>query len=183
MSTGRIGTGFRANIDRLYKFCPLCAGQFIRKQVADKESDRLVCGACGFVFYLDPRLVVCTIARTDNGIVLQQRSCGPSKGLWALPGGFVDRGETLEDAARREFLEETGLRSKVSSLVGTYSYPGQANIIIVFDSEVIGGECKPCHESLTVQEFKIKDIPWENLAFETTNKALRDYLEKHVTES
>ncbi len=182
MSTGLTGTGYRANIDRMYKFCPLCSGKFIRKQMVDKELDHLVCGACEFIFYLDPRLVVCTIARTGDGIVLQQRSCGPSKGLWALPGGFVDRGETLEDAARREFLEETGLQSTVASLVGTYSYPGQANIIIVFESEVIGGEFKPCHESLTVQEFKTKDIPWDNLAFETTQKALIDYLKKDVTD-
>lgn len=160
-----------------YKFCPLCTKPFVKKRLIENEPERLVCNGCGFVFYLDPKLVACTIAETDHGIVLQRRNKQPQKGYWVLPGGFVDRGETLEEAAVREFREETGLDSKVVKLLGNYSYPGEANIIIVYQSMVLGGRIRPCHESMSIDEFKKNQIPWDYLAFETTRRALRKYVE------
>lgn len=169
----------RKNIETRYRFCPLCGGRFIRRQVVQDEPKRLVCTSCGFVFYIDPKIVACTIAQTDKGIVLQQRTRGPAKHLWALPGGYVDRGETLEETARREFLEETGLTSKVKALVGTYSYPGEANIVIVFSSEVTGGQIRSNDESMDIKEFDIDNIPWEQLAYETTKRALETYMKEN----
>ncbi len=167
------------NKDVVYKYCPLCAGGFQEKQIAKNEPKRLVCPQCDFIFYLDPKLVACTIAETDKRIVLQQRNHGPQKGLWALPGGFVDRGETLEEAAVREFREETGLASEIISLLGTYSYPGEANIIMVYQSRVIGGTIRSCHESMSINAFGLNNIPWDRLAFETTRRALRKYADSH----
>lgn len=161
----------------LYRYCPLCSNEFIKKKLIPNEPERLVCKACGFIFYIDPKLVACTIAQTGKGIVLQRRNKHPKKGYWVLPGGFVDRGETLEQAAVREFYEETGLTSSINGLLGNYSYPGEANIIIVYRSEVTGGSIRPCHESLSIDEFKIDEIPWEFLAFETTRRALKKYVE------
>lgn len=161
----------------VYKFCPLCGGGFIKKKIVQNQPERLVCKACEFIFYLDPKLVACTIAETSNGIVLQRRKKEPKKGCWVLPGGFVDRGETLEEAAMREFFEETGLYSKINCLFGTYSYPGEANIIIVYQSDITGGTIRPCHESMSIDEFKKDSIPWDRLAFDTTKKALRKYVE------
>jgi ADP-ribose pyrophosphatase YjhB (NUDIX family) len=162
----------------LYRFCPLCGGDFEKKRLVCDEPERLVCKACEFVFYLDPKLVACTIAETGNGIVLQQRNKSPKKGQWVLPGGFVDRGETLESAAKREFFEETGLQVKINCLLGTYSYPGEANIIIVYQGEITGGTIRACHESMAIDEFKKSRIPWDQLAFDTTKKALKKYMEQ-----
>ncbi len=163
------------NKDVAYKFCPLCAGVFQEKQIVKNEPKRLVCSQCDFIFYLDPKLVACTIAETEKGIVLQQRNQAPKKGEWVLPGGFVDRGETLEAAAVREFREETGLESEIISLFGNYSYPGEANIIIVYQSRVTGGTICPCHESMSIDEFRVNEIPWDRLGFETTRRALKKY--------
>ena len=170
----------RSNIDKEYKFCLLCGGRFERKQVVDEEPERLVCRACGFVFYLDPRLVVCCIVETAEGIVLQQRNHGPAKGKWALPGGFVDRGETLEAAAQREFLEETGLHVEINSMVGTWSYPGEANIIIVFSAASVNGHIRKNSESIEVKAFHPQKVPWDRLAYDTTRNALRIYLDNSV---
>ncbi len=161
-----------------YKFCPLCGGDFVKKRLVHDEPERLVCKVCEFIFYLDPKLVACTIAETNNGIVLQQRNKSPKKGQWVLPGGFVDRGETLESAAKREFFEETGLHVKINCLLGTYSYPGEANIIIVYQGEITGGTIRACHESMAIDEFKKSRIPWDQLAFDTTKKALKKYMER-----
>lgn len=165
------------NKKSIYKFCPLCRGDFIKKQLIQNEPERLVCKACKFIFYLDPKLVACTIAETSKGIVLQRRNKEPKKGHWVLPGGFVDRGETLEEAAKREFFEETGLHSKINCLLGTYSYPGEANIIIVYKSDITGGTIRACHESMSIDEFKKNEIPWDQLAFDTTKKALKKYID------
>ncbi|THB78234.1 MAG: NUDIX domain-containing protein [Desulfobacteraceae bacterium] len=161
-----------------YKFCPVCGTPFIKRRLISHEPERLVCPSCDFILYLDPKLVACTIARTKNGIVLQQRNKSPKRGYWVLPGGFVDRGETLEQAAIREFYEETGLHTRIDSLIGTYSYPGQANIIIVFNSRITGGILRPCHESMSVAEFAVNRIPWDDLAFDTTKNALQTYVKK-----
>ncbi len=166
------------NKKNIYKFCPLCGGRFEKKRLVQNEPERLVCSSCEFVFYLDPKLVACTIAETSNGIVLQQRNKEPKAGQWVLPGGFVDRGETLQEAAKREFFEETGLHTRIHSLLGNYSYPGEANIIIVYKSEITGGTIRPCHESMAIGEFKKEEIPWDQLAFDTTKKALKKYIEE-----
>ncbi len=163
----------------LYKFCPACGGAFVKKRLIHHEPARLVCKTCEFIFYLDPKLVACTIAETDNGVVLQRRNKHPKKGHWVLPGGFVDRGETLEEAAKREFFEETGLHTQIKCLLGNYSYPGEANIIIVYLSEITGGTMRPCHESMSIDEFKRDKIPWDLLAFDTTRNALKKYVEEN----
>lgn len=150
------------NKKSIYKFCPVCRGDFIKKQLIQNEPERLVCKACKFIFYLDPKLVACTIAETSKGIVLQRRNKEPKKGHWVLPGGFVDRGETLEEAAKREFFEETGLHSKINCLLGTYSYPGEANIIIVYKSDITGGTIEPAMNQCQLMNLKKMKYPGIN---------------------
>ncbi len=72
-----------------------------------------------------------------------------------------------------------GLVSTIDCLLGNYSYPGEANIIIVYQSHITGGIIRPCHESMSIDEFKPEDIPWDRLAFDTTRKALKKYIEKN----
>ncbi len=161
--------------EKIYRFCPICGGPFEKKIITADEPKRLVCKKCNFVFYLDPKVVACTIAETDKGVVLQKRMKNPGRGKWVLPGGFVDRGETLEDAAVREFFEETGLHVHINHLIGVYSYPGEVNIMAVYQGDVTGGIITPCHESMDIGEFLKSHLPWDQLAFETTRKALVKY--------
>src|ERR671933_3066761 len=119
-----------------YTFCPRCAGRLEGRTIKEGAPERLVCGECGFVFYLGPKLVAGAIFELDGGIVLVQRDIEPGYGKWTFPGGFVERGEVAEDAAEREVLEETGLRVRVSGIVGLYSYAGQIPAIAVFRADV-----------------------------------------------
>jgi ADP-ribose pyrophosphatase YjhB (NUDIX family) len=105
-----------------------------------------------------------------------QRDIEPGYGKWTFPGGFVERGEKVEAAAEREVLEETGLKVRVSSIVGLYTYEGQVPAIVVFAAMVTGGEAEPLDETMDVRIFPKDGLPWAELAFPSTGHALRDYL-------
>ena len=141
------------------------------------DPERLVCRACGFVFYLDPKVAVGTIIRTeDDRIVLVRRAIEPGYGLWVFPGGYVDRGETVTAAALRETREEAGLDVRLDGLVNIYSYPGRPIIIIVYTASILGGELRIDEESLEARLFTPADIPWTDLAFVSTRDALKDFM-------
>jgi ADP-ribose pyrophosphatase YjhB (NUDIX family)/ribosomal protein S27AE len=159
-----------------YEFCPRCAGRFESRRLKEGDPERLVCGACGFVFYLGPKLVAGAIVELDGGMVLIQRAIEPGYGLWTFPGGFVERGEVAEAAAARETLEETGLEIEVTGIVGLYTYEDQAPAIAVFAARVTGGEPVPLDETLDVRAFPREGLPWSEMAFPSTEHALKDYL-------
>jgi len=161
-----------------YRFCPRCAGRLKSRVIKEGEPERLVCGACGFVLYLGPKLVAGAIIEFEGGMVLIRRAIEPGYGKWTFPGGFVERGEVAEAAAEREALEEAGLEIEVTGIVGLYSYEDQIPAIAVFAARRIGGEPAPLDETLAVRSFPRDGLPWSALAFPSTEQALKDYLRK-----
>ena len=165
-------------IDSAYRFCPRCAGTLAPKVIKDSEPPRLVCAACGFVFYLDPKVAACTICMVDGGIVLLKRSIEPRSGSWVFPGGFVDRGETVTAAAVRETLEESCLRVGLTGILDVYSFAGSEIVVVVYAAEVVGGTLAAGDECSEAHAFPPESIPWGELAFESTRAALRDYIRR-----
>lgn len=160
-----------------YRFCPRCGGPLEMRLLKATEPARHVCNQCGFVFYLDPKVAVGTIIRAESGrLVLVRRAIEPGYGKWVFPGGYVDRGESLFDAAIREAHEESGLHVALDGLVNVYSYPGTALVIVVYAARAIGGHLTIDDESLESAEFATEAIPWSELAFRSTREGLRDYL-------
>jgi ADP-ribose pyrophosphatase YjhB (NUDIX family) len=160
-----------------YRFCPRCGQALERRLLKAGEPERLVCTGCAFVFYLDPKIAVGTIIRTSgNRIVLVRRAIEPGYGKWVFPGGYVDRGEPLQIAALREAREECGLDVRLDGLVNIYSYPGRVPVIVVYAATAIAGTLAIDDEGLEVSEVEPAAIPWDNLAFRSTQEALRDYL-------
>jgi ADP-ribose pyrophosphatase YjhB (NUDIX family) len=90
----------------------------------------------------------------------------------------VDRGETVADAAVRETLEEVNLRVSLTGILDAYSYPGSQVVVIVYAAEVVGGRPETGDECLEVRAFAPEEIPWDDLAFESTRDALRDYVRR-----
>jgi len=160
----------------VYRFCPQCGGKLASRSLRAGDPSRLVCEACDFIFYLDPKVATGVIVPFDGGIVLVRRAIDPSYGKWVFPGGYVDRGETLEGAAIRETREEAGLDVRLTRLVGLYSYAGKPVILAVFAGEATGGVLAVDDESLEIKVFPPDGIPWNELAFPSTSQALRDYL-------
>ena len=159
-----------------YNFCPRCAGRLETRVLKEDEPERLVCGECGFVLYLGPKLVAGALFELDGGIFLTQRSIEPGYGKWTFPGGFVERGEVVEAAAEREVLEESGLEIETKGIVGLYSYEGEVPAIVVFEAQVAGGEPRALDETMDVRSFGRDELPWGALAFPSTGHALKDYL-------
>ena len=164
-----------------YRFCPVCGSPLDSRALKAGEPMRLVCTspACGFVFYLDPKLAVGTIIRMPDGrIVLARRAIEPGFGQWVFPGGYVDRGEEVRTAAVREAREEAGIEVRLDGLVGIYSYPGTTAVIIVYLATWTSGELVVDDESTEIRAFHPDDVPWDELAFSSTRDALRDYLRR-----
>ena len=170
-------TGHEDQGREAYRHCPHCGGRLEEKLVVEREPPRLVCGACGFVFYLDPKVAVGAICRNSGGIVLLRRGIEPGYGKWVFPGGYVDRGETVEGAARREAREEINAEIRLTRLLNVYSYEGTPVVVIVYEAEIVGGVVQVGEEALEVRTFAPSEIPWHDLAFRSTRDALRDSLD------
>ncbi|MBW1731861.1 MAG: NUDIX hydrolase [Deltaproteobacteria bacterium] len=161
--------------DPEFHFCPVCGGKLESKLLRGREPKRLVCPQCEFVFYLDPKVVACAIVEMEGGLVLVRRSIEPQKGKWVMPGGYVDRGEEVPTAAIRETQEECGLSIKIVRLLGVYSYQGKLQVVVVYLAEPLDGTFQPGEETSEVRVFSPAEIPWEDLAFQSTIDALKDY--------
>ena len=144
------------------RFCQRC-GSPTESQLRHGRL-RPVCTKCGAIFFAGPKVVVAVIAEMDGKIVMIRRDNEPGRGKWTIPGGFVDRGEVVEEAAVREFLEETGLKAEVTELVGVYSRQDDANILVVYGGKVIGGELAAGQETQEAGLFDLESLP--PLAFE-----------------
>jgi ADP-ribose pyrophosphatase YjhB (NUDIX family) len=161
-----------------YRFCPVCGSALDARVLKSTEPKRLVCtnGACGFIFYLDPKIAVGTIIRMNDEIVLVRRAIEPGYGKWVFPGGYVDRGEEITLAAIREAREESGLEVRIDRLLNIYSYAGRTPIVVVYAATYLGGALAVDDEGLEARAFEPSVIPWDELAFRSTREALRDYL-------
>jgi len=157
------------------KFCARCAHALEMRRVEDRQ--RPVCPACGYIVYLNPLIAAGVIAQREDGqIVLVLRGENPGKGLWGLPAGFMEVDETVEAAARRECLEETGLTVELGDLWGVWSYhhePKQSSgVLVLYAARVIGGELRGGSDSVQARFFALDEIPVEQLAFSTHRDAL-----------
>ncbi len=157
------------------RFCQKCASKLAPKFVDDDRRERLVCDACGFVHYLNPRVVSNVLPERDRRILLLRRGIDPAHGLWTFPGGYLELGETAEEGAAREAREEVGAEVMLGDLLGVYTGLEAGNVVVVFRSREVSGDPSPGPEILEVRWFAPEEIPWSELAFETTRQALRDW--------
>jgi ADP-ribose pyrophosphatase YjhB (NUDIX family) len=153
------------------RFCPRCA------QPATVAYPRSIsCPHCGYGAYYNPKPVAAAIPVTPAGaIILLRRAFDPGKDLWTFPGGFVDLGESVEDAAHREVREELDIAIELGPLVGVYSRADNRVVLIVFAARTTD-EPRTTEEASEVKCFDRAGLPWERLAFASTREALRDFL-------
>ncbi|MBI4772702.1 MAG: NUDIX hydrolase [Deltaproteobacteria bacterium] len=161
---------------KAFRFCPSCGGELGWTVIRKTEPPRLKCRRCGFVFYLDPKVAACTVIDRDGSILLVRRAIPPEIGKWVVPGGFVDLMEPVEAAAVRETREEANIDVSIDRLLGVYSYPDSEVVVVVYTARWDHGEIEAGDEVSEARLFAYDAVPWDDLAFRSTEDALRDYL-------
>ncbi len=177
------GAGVPAWMASTLNNCSRCGAVLVFGAVDDDHRDRLVCPACGWIAYVNPRLVVTSLPITDTGqVVLIRRGIEPAVGAWAQPGGFLEIDETVNEGAVRETLEETGLLIEPGEVIGLYSRLEAAVVVLVFEARIVGGSFRPSPEATEIVAFEPDAIPWPEIAFKTTYWALADWLRRRHPE-
>lgn len=163
------------------RFCMHCGDRLTTAVPEGDSRRRLVCIDCGFIHYINPRPVAGTIpVRPDDGhVLLVRRAIEPRVNTWVFPGGFMDMAETVEEAAVRETFEEANLEVTDLRLLGVYTRPDPGVVLIVYEATA-ASEPSAGHETSEVRWFHPDEIPWDELAFDTTIAALRDWVGRRV---
>lgn len=166
------------------KFCPECGAPVELKQPPDDNRHRHVCTACATIHYQNPKMIVGAIPEWEDGrILLCKRAIEPRIGLWTLPAGFMENGETTPEAAARETLEEANASIQVGELYSMFNIPYINQVYLLFRARLLNLDFSPGTESLEVALFQEHEIPWEQLAFRAVSMTLKDYFADRKTGS
>jgi ADP-ribose pyrophosphatase YjhB (NUDIX family) len=157
------------------RFCPVCGGRLAEKQLDTEDRPRLVCDDCGYILYRNPKLVVGALPLKDGRVILLRRGLEPRRGAWTFPSGYVELGESLEEAAVRETKEETNLEVEITSLLNIYSRTQVGVVVVIYLARIVGGQPRPGPEALEIAAFGPSEIPWAELAFPSTEWALSEW--------
>ncbi|HUF54795.1 MAG TPA: NUDIX hydrolase [Dehalococcoidia bacterium] len=161
------------------QYCPRCGAPLVVRLIETEDRPRLICDR-GHIHYINPVLVVGVIPERDGRTLLMRRAIEPRLGAWAFPGGFMEIDETVEEAAAREVMEEVGVQVEIENIIGVYSRPGPAPgpgiVSLVFRGLSASGDAQPGREALEARWFTPEEIPWDELAYETTHWALKDWV-------
>ena len=158
------------------RYCSVCGAERIEFRIPDGDTlPRYVCAACATIHYQNPKIVVGCLPEIDDRVLLCLRAIEPRRGLWTLPAGFLENGETLMAGAMRETLEEANARVALGALYTIISLPHISQVYMMFRARLLDRDFGPGPESLEVRLFGEDEIPWEDLAFRTIGRTLRNY--------
>ena len=149
---------------------------FSKQTPPGEDRERRVCESCGFIDYVNPRIVTGVVAHRDGRILLCRRAIEPRKGFWTLPAGFLELGESVEDGARREAREEAMAELEIETMLGVYSIPRIGQVQIFFRAKLLNDPA-PGPESVEVMLAQWDEIPWKELAFPSVKWSLDHYRE------
>ena len=159
-------------------FCVTCGSKLVYRSWVEGDSSKQLCCSnenCNYVHFLDPKLAAGIVTLLDNKLILLKRAYNPRKNYWTFPGGFVNRGEIVEQAAKREVFEEVGLTVEIKKLLGVYSFSGESTVLAAYIGVVVDGRPTINNESTEIKLVSTSEIILDELAFETTRAAITDY--------
>jgi ADP-ribose pyrophosphatase YjhB (NUDIX family) len=165
----------------LIRFCNACGAPVTHRIPEGDTLTRAVCDACGHIQYENPKIVVGCLPVSGERILMCRRAIEPRFGLWTLPAGFMENGETAAQGAAREALEEANARVEVGELYTLFSVPHISQVHMMFRARLLDEDVSPGIESLEVKLVTAEEIPWDQLAFQVVRRTLQAYLEDRVT--
>lgn len=159
------------------KFCTSCGDAVVLKVPQGDDRERYVCERCDSIHYVNPRVIVGCLPVYSDRILLCRRAIEPRHGLWTLPAGFMENGETTPQGAARETWEEARARVTNMELYRIFDVPYISQVYMFYRCEVERGQFGVGPESLETALFRESDIPWDQLAFPVVRQTLQEYFE------
>ena len=157
------------------KFCSQCGARVELRIPEGDTLPRFVCGSCHTIHYQNPRMIVGCIPEWEDRILLCRRGIEPRYGLWTVPAGFMENGETTYQGAVRETLEEANARIEIGALYALYNIPHISQVYILFRARLLDLDFKAGAETLEVRLFAESEVPWDQIAFATVRNTLTRY--------
>lgn len=163
------------------KFCSQCGAGVILAIPEGDNRERFVCETCSTIHYQNPRIITGTLPVYEGQVLLCKRAIEPRHGLWTLPAGFMENGETTEEGAVRETWEEASATVANLSLYTLFNLPQIHQVYFFYRANLTALDFGPGPESLEVALFDENDIPWDNLAFPVIKRTLELYFTDRKT--
>ena len=162
-------------------FCSTCAAPVVQRIPPDDDRLRFVCDACGSIFYQNPKIIAGCVPIWEDRVLLCKRAIEPRLGLWTVPAGFMENGETTAEGAARETREEANAVVEIDRLHCYLDIPRINQVYVIFLGHLVAPEFSPGAESLETELCAEEDIPWDDLAFPSIVIALDKYFEDRRT--
>jgi ADP-ribose pyrophosphatase YjhB (NUDIX family) len=160
------------------KHCKHCGGVVNFGIPTDGDTKlRAICTSCKSVLYENPLNVVGTLPIWQDRVLLCKRNIEPRKGMWTLPAGFMELGETLSEGAARETDEEAGAQYQLQGLYTITSVLSVGQVHFYFRADLTSTQFNPGHETQETRLFLESEIPWDQLAFRTVKETLLRFFE------
>ncbi|MGH8629580.1 MAG: NUDIX hydrolase [Burkholderiales bacterium] len=156
-------------------FCSHCGARVVQRIPPGDSLPRHVCDGCGTIHYENPKMVVGCIPEWEGRLLLCRRAIEPRQGLWTVPAGFMENGETTVQGALRETLEEANARVDIIGLYALYNIPHINQVYMLFRARLADLDFRPGAETLDVRLFSEEEIPWSAIAFATVRNTLTHY--------
>ena len=157
------------------KFCSHCGHTVVFEIPAGDDRPRHLCHDCGAIHYVNPRVIVGVVPYLGDRVLLCKRAIEPRHGLWTLPAGFMENGESSEQGALRECWEEARARVRTDELYSVYDIPHINQVYLMYRGELTDTDFGPGPESLEVELFREDEIPWDEMAFPIMTETLKHY--------
>ena len=141
------------------------------------NRERRVCDTCGFIDYVNPKIVVGAVASWQDKLLLCRRAIEPRRGYWTMPAGFLEEHETTQAGAEREAWEEACAQLAIDALLAVYNIPRISQVQLIYRARLVSPDIAPGPESTEVMLVDWDDIPWDELAFPSVHWALHQHRE------
>jgi ADP-ribose pyrophosphatase YjhB (NUDIX family) len=162
---------------RSIKHCKACGGEAPYSIPPDDNRERAICKVCGTIHYENPTNVVGTVPVWNDKVLLCRRNIEPRYGLWTLPAGFMELGETTEQGAIRETEEEAGARIDLQGLYTLLNVVRVGQVHLFYRATLRDTDFAPGPETIECNLFREEEVPWDELAFRTVRETLRHYFD------
>ncbi|MGB1342664.1 MAG: NUDIX hydrolase [Pseudomonadales bacterium] len=157
------------------KYCTQCGGTVSKSIPQGDNRERFVCGHCQHIHYQNPRIIAGCLPFFEDQVLLCRRAIEPRRGMWTLPAGFLENGESISDGAVRETLEEANARVRVDSIYTIFSLPHISQVYVFYRAQLLDLDFSAGEESLETKLFREQEIPWDLLSFAAIEQTLTAY--------